>query len=381
MADEAVRDGSSAAAVRHRSSRPPEAVAARLAAWMADRLPPGSDPHLGSVSGTAANGQSSETVVFEMAWTETETGTRRYERLVARLAPAAGDVPVFPTYDLGLQHDVIKMVGERSAVPVPALFGNEPDPAPLGTPFFVMHHVDGLIPPDVMPYTFGDNWLADAGDDDRSTLQRSMVQALADLHAIDGDPSVMTRLTPAGPGGSPLARRVGAARDWYEFAAGDGGRSPLIERAFVWLDDHWPADPGPTVLSWGDARIGNVIFRDFRPVALLDWEMVTVGPRELDLGWLLYSHRIFQDFAELFELPGLPDFLRIDDVAGEYARLSGHEPRHLDFYMALAALQWAIVFLRVGARQVHFGELDRPGEVDDLLRNRDSLQAILAART
>src|SRR5262249_36308992 len=156
---------------------------------------------------------------------------------------------------------------------------------------------------------------------------------------------LFARLAPAERGADALARRVAHARAWDEFCARDSGRSPLIERGFAWLDAHAPDDPGPTVLSWGDARIGHVIFPGFRPAAVLDWEMASLGPRELDLGWLLYSHRIFQDFAEVFELPGLPRFLRVDDVAGEYARVSGHEPRHLDFHIAFAAVQWGIVLL------------------------------------
>ena len=45
------------------------------------------------------------------------------------------------------------------------------------------------------------------------------------------------------------------------------------------------ADPGPDVLSWGDARIGNIIYAGFEPAAVLDWEMAALGPRELDVSW------------------------------------------------------------------------------------------------
>ena len=59
--------------------------------------------------------------------------------------------------------------------------------------------------------------------------------------------------------------------------------------------EHWPADEGPTVLSWGDSRIGNVMYRDFEPVAVLDWEMAGLGPREVDVGWFIYAHRVFEE--------------------------------------------------------------------------------------
>ncbi|WP_344846102.1 phosphotransferase family protein [Nonomuraea dietziae] len=103
-------------------------------------------------------------------------------------------------------------------------------------------------------------------------------------------------------------------------------RIPLLERAFDWLEAHWPDDPGPNVLTWGDARIGNVMYRDFTPVAVLDWEMAAVGPRELDLAWMIFLHRFFQDLAEVFALPGPAGFMRRDEVCATYRELSGHTP-------------------------------------------------------
>ena len=53
---------------------------------------------------------------------------------------------------------------------------------------------------------------------------------------------------------------------------------------------------------------------DFRPVAVLDWEMATLGPREMDAAWIIFAHMVFQELAGLAGLPGLPDFMREDDV-------------------------------------------------------------------
>ena len=47
----------------------------------------------------------------------------------------------------------------------------------------------------------------------------------------------------------------------------------------------------------GDARIGNVLYEGFTPVAVLDWEMAALGPRGLDLGWLVFLHAFFQMIA------------------------------------------------------------------------------------
>ena len=49
----------------------------------------------------------------------------------------------------------------------------------IGVPFFVMERVDGIVPPDVLPYTFGDNWFYDASPEDQERLQRASVEVLA----------------------------------------------------------------------------------------------------------------------------------------------------------------------------------------------------------
>ena len=54
------------------------------------------------------------------------------------------------------------------------------------------------------------------------------------------------------------------------------------------------------MLNWGDARVGNILYRDFAPIAVLDWEMATVGPREVDLAWMIFLHAFFHDMAVTF---------------------------------------------------------------------------------
>ncbi len=359
-----------------RSSRDHGEVRTRLERWLAGRLPESATPRITDLQATSATGMSNETLLLSACWRE--GGGLRQERLVARLAPDPHDVPVFPRYDLERQYEVIRMVGALSDVPVPPVWWSEPDPGPIGTPFFVMGHVDGRVPPDVMPYTFGDNWLHDAAPDEQRCLQEATVSVLARLHAVPDAEDRFAFLRPDAPGDTPLRRRVAVARDWYDFAAADGFPSPLVERGFAWLDTHWPQEEGETVLSWGDARIGNVLYDGFAPAAVLDWEMATLGPRELDLGWLIYAHRIFEDIAGALGLPGMPGFMREEDVVDQYEALTGHRLGDLAFYGTLAALQYATVFLRTGARSVHFGEQDPPAEADDLLHNREALERMLA---
>ena len=81
------------------------------------------------------------------------------------------------------------------------------------------------------------------------------------------------------------------------------------------------------MLNWGDARIGNMLYRDFEPAAVLDWEMATVGPREVDVAWMIFLDTFFDDLAERFEMPALAGFMDRDDIVREYERLTGHTVR------------------------------------------------------
>ncbi|GAA1912012.1 phosphotransferase family protein [Nocardioides marmoribigeumensis] len=352
-----------------RSSRDAAGTERLLQDWLSGALPPGSRPTLSLLSGVDANGMSSETLVLDATWRE--GGEQRVGRYVARVAPAAEDFPVFPRYELREQYDVMRLVGEVTDVPVPQVGLIEPTGTVLGTPFFLMDRVEGVIPPDVLPYNFGDSWVHDATPEQQARLRDSSVAVLAGLHAIRDATTTFEFLDPArhGHDGETLLQRdLARTKAWYGYAAADIGRSPLAERALAWLEANVPeTDPIDDVLCWGDARIGNMIYRDFEPVAVLDWEMACLGPRELDVSWMVFAHRVFESIAAALELPGMPDFLREEDVVATYEELSGARLCDLTWYHVYNGLQWCIVFMRTGARQIHFGEIERPDEVDSLM--------------
>jgi aminoglycoside phosphotransferase (APT) family kinase protein len=285
---------------------------------------------------------------------------------------------VFPTYDMQAQFDIIGAVAELTDAPVPRTWWCETSPEPMGAPFFVMSRVDGVVPHDVMPYTFGDNWLFDASADEQRRLQTTTIEQIAALHDISDATKRFPFLEKQQPGETQLRRHVTNTRAWYDMVARDGAPSPLVERGFDWLAEHWPEREGPTVLSWGDSRIGNVLYDDFAPAALLDWEMAALGPPELDVAWITYAHLVFQDLAEMLGLPGMPAFLKPADVATQYEKLRGYAVRDLRFFMVYAAVQWGIVFLRTGHRRAHFGEQEMPADPQDLIHNRPHLESLLA---
>jgi aminoglycoside phosphotransferase (APT) family kinase protein len=343
-----------------------------LESWLAGRAGGTERPSVTGVRVPDTGGLSSTSVLFEASW-----GGGKQGAYVARMAPEASAVPVFPSYDLATQFEVIGQVAARCGIPLPALRWNEPDAGPLGTPFFVMDQVDGRIPLDNPPYVFT-GWLLEATPAQRALLQRASIAILAQVHAIADPAAAFPALRPP-PGRDALRWHVGRQHDYYRWAlAGDGIQVPIIERSLDWLAEHWPRDRGPDVLSWGDARIGNIIYSGFEPAAVLDWEMASLGPRELDVSWFVFLHRFFQDIAEFFGLPGLPDFLRRSDVEACYQELSGHPLRDMDFYLVYAALRHAIVMARIKRRMIHFGEDQVPEDPDDYVMHRASLDKLLA---
>lgn len=352
-----------------RTTRDHEDLRTNLQTWLASKV---EGAQVGELW-VPDNGMSSETVLFEATWraaggtaeTRTDSASTEPAELVARLAAADDAMPVFPRYDLVAQAKVMDLVGRLTDAPVPAIRWIETDPTPLGCEFFVMDREHGEVPPDVMPYPL-ESFLIEASEADRRRLQDASVDVLATIHAtpLDPDPeepSSTAFLEYDEPGTTALRRHFNRWVDYERWACA-GHSIDLVERARTWLEDHWPAaaDAREPVLSWGDARIGNIMYRDFEPVAVFDWEMAGIAPREVDLAWMVFLHRFFQDITVELGLPGLPEFMTRDAVAQRYASSSGVEPVELDWFLVYAAYRHAAIMVRIFDRRIHFGEAE-PG--------------------
>ncbi|MGB6039964.1 MAG: phosphotransferase family protein [Gordonia sp. (in: high G+C Gram-positive bacteria)] len=346
------------------SRRDPEWLRDRLSEWIKQHE--GEDAAVTEVTIPESNGMSSETILAKARWGGVERD------IVVRVAPQADSDPVFPSYNLDGQFRLIEYVRANCDIPLPTLWWSEPSDAALGAPFFVMDRVNGEVPPDVMPYNFG-SWVSEATPEQRNQMMRDSVRVLAQIHAA---PAPADLVSHPEPGETALAAHLRRLREFYDWAAEGRAGSPLIERAFAWAEENLPATED-AVLTWGDARIGNIMYRDFSPVAVLDWEMATVGPRELDIAWMIFLHRFFQDLAAMAGMDGLPDFLRRDDVATEYLQQTGYRPTDLDFYTTYAALIHAVIMFRIQCRAIHFGQAQEPADPDEMILHRPTLEAML----
>lgn len=348
------------------SKRDPEELARRLESWFTRDS--GAPCSIGDVAIPEGTGMSSETLLATL-----HAGGSTH-RIVIRLAPDMSDWPVFPVYDLQAQAGAMNLAG-RFGVPVPVVRAVEEDTSILGSPFLVMDRVDGRALPDMPPYVFGGSYMDELDVEDQRRLSREVAALLARIHAIDLDQVRRSDLDTSflAPFDRPaLDRLLDQQQSYYDWARGDM-RLPIIERAISTLRSQQPERPGPTVLNWGDARPGNVLFDGLVPTAVLDWEMVDVGPAGIDVGWLIFMHTFFQSLADVFQLPGFPDFCRSDDIVEAYVAAGGSPIDDLDWYVRYASLRFAAIAIRTSLREVAYGNRDMPDDPEDLIMHKAML--------
>jgi aminoglycoside phosphotransferase (APT) family kinase protein len=358
-----------------RTSRDDSALREKLQAWLGTKLPEGAKPQVSEISSPSASGMSSETLIFDATWSG-EKGSRESGAFVGRMAPSQADHPIFPSYDMEMQANVMRLAS-AGGVPVPSVLWLERDESVLGAAFFVMERIEGRVPTDIPTYVV-EGFLVDASPEERRSLQENTVMAIAKIHAIDLAENDASFLEFPVAGKTALERHVANQRAYYEWAI-PNRPSPLIEQGFAHLEQNWPNETS-RVVSWGDSRIGNVMYgnESFEPVAILDWEMAGLGTRELDLGWLSFMHTFFQKLFEPMGTEGLPDFLRTVDLAETYQKITGHPVEDLRWYETYGALRHAIIMSRISERMIHFGQAEPSEDPDDRIPHRATLEAMLA---
>lgn len=341
MADGVRRATSEAAPTRSDEA----ALTARLATWLSDQL--GERVVVENVAAPDGTGFSSETVLYDAVL------PGRREHHVLRRRPQGRSV--FRHYDLRAQFEVMRRLGQDTRVPVPRVRWYEDDPSVLGSPFLVMDRVDGRVPADNPPFTMA-GWLHDAPPEEQRAVVEHAIDALADLHLVDLDAIGLRQVLDRpehGPTG--LRQQIAVYEDLLAWGA-DGDPPPTVAAALAWLHEHLPDEADlPHVLTWGDARISNAIFDGTTPVALLDWEMATIGPPQVDLAWFLH---LDEQFAAGLGIDPLPGFPSDDELVARYARRTGFEVGDLTWYRVWAGVRFSIVMMRIGQHVLDDNDLE-----------------------
>ena len=309
----------------------------KLEAWISSNR--GRDVRIEELSIPEATGMSNVTLLFDITWDE--DGQQRSEPLVARLQPAI-ERPVFPDYDLSLQYEVMDAVGRCSDIPVPELCGLETDNSLLGVQFYLMKRAEGRIPTDMPPYNM-DGWMMhETSLEKRQHLWRTSVDTMARFHQLDYQEMGFGKLLV--PGKTPLQQQLIYWENYLNWAL-EGAGHAIGQRALDWLQANQPNEE-PTVLCWGDARLGNIIFKPSLDgiAAVLDWEMAVLGNPVQDLAWFNYLDATFAEGLGMPRLDGLPTY---EQTIAQWEQASGFSARDYDYYQIFAGMRFGLIMSRI----------------------------------
>jgi aminoglycoside phosphotransferase (APT) family kinase protein len=320
--------------------RDPAQVKVVLEQWLAGKLPDATDVEITDLVVPQSSGFSNETFLLDARWVEAD-GTPTESRMVLRSQPALHHL--FPEIDLiGQQYTVMRQLGLHSDVPVPVTRWAEPDPAVLGGPFFVMDRLDGLVPGDSPPYTQA-GFVFDMDPATRTEWHSNAIEALTKVSKVDWKAAGLEHLdkTQHGPLGPEQRKSYFAV---YKDFATKGEPHPIVDPAWDWLLANWPDDGEHVELCWGDARPGNQMFDGTKVIGVFDWEMVSLGNSESDLGWWIFLQTYLTDGVGAELLPGMLDR---DQTIALWEELKGRPATHVDFYERLGGFQFCLVMCKL----------------------------------
>lgn len=327
-----------------------ETTAHAFARWLVLRYPERGGAQLHGLR-RSDGGYSNITLLGEVEWGD---GDAR-EGFVLRVQPPTRSV--FPDCDIERQYRVLRCLAD-SAVPVPRLLGLETGAGVLGAPFFVMQRVDGRVPNENPLYHL-EGWFHDLPEEQLRAHWFSGIDTIAAISRIDWRARGLDFLAPA-QGRTPLSAQLDHYRNAVLWAESLGRPYAHLHRAHAWLAAHQPQDE-PVALSWGDAKLGNCVYRDGQVAAALDWEQAALANPVDDLAWWLMLDESMSTGYGVPRLTGLPTR---EETVAYWERVTGHSARDLPYYDVYAAWRMAYIMARIGTIFMERGWVAREAEMD-----------------
>jgi aminoglycoside phosphotransferase (APT) family kinase protein len=254
-------------------------------------------------------------------------------------------------------HDVLREARllaalEPTTVRTPRVLAVCEDSEVIGVPFYVMERVAGDVITDSLPDELDD-------DEQRARIADELVDGLVELHGAD-----WTELGLDGFG-KPTGYLERQLRRFSGLWEHNRTREiPELDRVGEWLAANLPQSPAATIVH-GDYRLGNTIFAAHAPaqlVAILDWEMATIGDPLADIGYLMIHWVQASDPPSRFTLNTVtsqPGFPSRSEMVTRYEQRSGRSVQSLDWYVTLAMWK-AAVFMEGNYKRAMAGTTDDP---------------------
>ena len=333
-----------------------------LGRWLADQLGSEEPFEIGGLE-SPKSGFSNETIFFRASIEGGRVETAK--RYVLRRAGAGA--AIYPTQksdvpsSIETQRRVLRGLAEVGFGLAPQVVAGEPSARPLGRPFFVMEFVDGHVLPDFPSY-------AEAGffkDQASATVRRNHLEtglaAMAGVHRVDLERAGLGWLDRAPASDSRMQSQLSLWRDYLE-AVPACRENPVLERSLGWLEGERPKEPA-AALSWGDARIQNMIFDDKGSCqSIVDWEGAAILPPEVDLAWWLGVDHFVHEGSGVERLPGE---LSLPEQVSWYEALLGRSVSHLPYYRVFAAFRTVALMISTYDRLEAMGITDAGSAADN----------------
>ncbi|MEI6664187.1 MAG: phosphotransferase family protein [Actinomycetes bacterium] len=265
--------------------------------------------------------------------------------------PPRGPLP--PTAHDMLREARLLSALESTAARTPAVLAACDDLDIIGAPFYLMEKVDGEVIVDSVPAALD-------SVEERRRIGEELVDALVEIHAVDWQAAGLEGF------GKPtgyLERQVRRFTGLWEHNR--TREIPAVEQVGSWLTANQPESGAATIVH-GDYRLGNSIYAASAPaklLAVLDWEMATIGDPLADVGYLctLWSDSDDPDrgMFEMGSVTRAEGFPTRAELVARYEQRSGRSMQDLRWYTTLA-LWKAVVFMEGNYKRASSGSSDDP---------------------
>ncbi|KAJ3683678.1 hypothetical protein LUZ60_013905 [Juncus effusus] len=250
------------------------------------------------------------------------------------------------------EFQVLKALGEHTDVPVPKVFCLCNDSSIIGTPFYIMEYLEGLI--------YADNKLIGVKPEKRRVIYLEAAKTLAALHKVDVDKIGLQKY---GRRDDYCKRQVDRWERQYIASTGEGKPSrygKMLELA-KWLKQNVPINDSlagsGTGLVHGDYRVDNLVFHPTqdRVIGVLDWELSTLGNQMCDVAYSTLAYVIDATPVESssiggFEYIGKPEGIpSLEEYLSVYCSVSGQPwpAENWKFYVAFSLFRGASIYAGV----------------------------------